>query len=279
MNQTQRTLWAAKEKLKNNPDADVSLKYLIEELSGLSYSIAILNDFFSQRPDLIEVFENHCARLQKNEPIQYILGYAYFYGLKIKVSPHTLIPRPETEELIELIANENSNPNMILDLCTGSGCIALGLSKSFPQCMIHGVDISSGAIAIANQNAHLLDCNNILFYEKDIFEVFDTNEGKKYDIIVSNPPYVALNEKHNMSPSVVNYEPHLALFVQNNNPWVFYKRILEIAPQLLNENGKIYAEINPLFANDLQALAAQHHFKSNIIKDLSGKNRFWKVHF
>ena len=183
--------------------------------------------------------------LKKNKPLAYILGEWEFYGISLKVNEHTLIPRPETEELVQLIINENKHQKSIkiLDIGTGSGCIALALKKHLPNANVSAWDISEEVLKIASENA-IKNSLTISFNQVDILSYKVTNFSEKYDVIVSNPPYVTKNEKSLMQENVVNYEPHLALFVENNNPLLFYNSISYFSFKHLTTNGKLYFEIN-----------------------------------
>ena len=209
--------------------------------------------------------------LKQNKPLAQIIGEWEFYGISLKVNEYTLIPRPETEELVQLIVNENNSPKSILDIGTGSGCIALALKKSLPNTNVFACDISEKALEVAKENAHknqldvALKRVDILKWEK---------EEEKYNIIVSNPPYITLKEKELMHKNVLDYEPHLALFVENDAPLLFYNAILEFAEHHLTENGKLYFEINELYGNEVKQLLKDKKFKNiNIVKDINEKDR------
>lgn len=226
--------------------------------------------------------------LKKQQPIQYILGETEFYGLPFKVSEHTLIPRPETEELVEWIINHQPEtgqaPLKILDVGTGSGCIAISLAKKLPNAEIFALDISVDALKIARHNAELNEVE-VVFIEADILKI---SEGRlkingesasdlKFDIIVSNPPYVREQEKQFMKPNVLDNEPHLALFVEDNDPLIFYKAITEFAVKNLKENGKLFFEINEFLGNDMIQLLVKHHFgKIELKQDMFKKDRMIK---
>ena len=212
-------------------------------------------------------------RLLKYEPIQYITGEARFHGMELKIKPGVLIPRPETEELVDIIidCDKERDDLRILDVCTGSGCIALALARNLPFSKVTAIDISSLAVEVARENSDLLK-TKIKIVENDIFE-WDPHE--KYDIIVSNPPYVLDKEALHMEKNVLNYEPHEALFVRDDDPLVFYERISDLSLECLAENGELYFEINPLFADSLKKMLEKKGFSEvSIIRDSYGKERF-----
>ena len=211
------------------------------------------------------------ARLNCGEPIDYILGYTYFYGLKIEVSKDTLIPRPETEELVELIFNANQTRSglKILDIGAGSGCIALALKSKLAEAEVTALDVSHAALEIAKKNSSHLNLN-INFIQQDILNENLWSQLANYDIIVSNPPYISLEEKNGMTPSVLDYEPHMALFVEND-PLTFYKQILKFASSHLHPNGYVYFETSQTIQ-----LEEYEGFQIEKRRDLSGNWRFLK---
>ncbi len=214
-------------------------------------------------------------RLKTNEPIQYILGKAYFYDLEFIVSPDVLIPRPETEELVDKIIKENNKKENlnILDIGTGSACIAVALGVNIKNANLVAYDISEKALNIAQQNAKKHKVN-IKFELKDILKEQNIIEKTKFDIIVSNPPYVTKKEADLMLKNVLEYEPHLALFVENTEPLLFYKAICNYAKLNLNEGGSLYFEINEAYGDEIVELCQSFGFKNvKLFKDLSGKNR------
>lgn len=220
--------------------------------------------------------------LKSQKPIQYILGETEFYGLPFKVNEHTLIPRPETEELVEWILKHQSIEDKIniLDIGTGSGCIAISLAKHLPQAKVYALDISKEALKIAKQNA---DLNEVVvtFLEADILKpkVNWNLEFKslEFDIIVSNPPYIREQEKELMKPNVLENEPHLALFVNNENPLIFYQTITQFAIKNLRKNGMLLFEINEYLGNDMIQLLNQNNFKNIELKqDIFKKDRMIK---
>ena len=224
---------------------------------------------------LVEIIRSIIHRLKKQEPIQYILGETQFYGLNLKVDKNVLIPRPETEELVELIIKGNENKkNNIMDIGTGSGCIAIALKKNIPGSVITAIDVSADALEIASLNA-INNKADINFIKQDILSDKILFTPSFYDIIVSNPPYVTQNEKNTMRPNVINYEPHLALFVNDNDPLLFYNSIVKFSKKYLNKNGKLYFEINEKYSLEICDLLKDTSFKNiQLKKDLSGKNRF-----
>ncbi|MCH4895125.1 peptide chain release factor N(5)-glutamine methyltransferase [Marinilabiliaceae bacterium JC040] len=215
-------------------------------------------------------------RLKNNEPIQYIFGETDFYDLEFKLNKDTLIPRPETEELVDLIIKENFNKNIsILDIGTGSGCIAISLKKNLPISKVSAIDISSNAILMAKENAkrYNLELN---FIEDDIL-----NPSKKYpiyDIIVSNPPYIRNSEKRLMLNNVLEYEPHRALFVEDLDPLIFYREIAIFGKQHLSQNGIIYFEINENLSLETKNLLEDLGYNEiSIIKDINDRDRIIKA--
>lgn len=214
------------------------------------------------------------AGLKRGRPIQYILGETEFYNCHIRVNEHTLIPRQETEELVDLIIKENQGYNgEIIDVGTGSGCIAIALAKNIKGASVTGIEISEEAIETARLNA-ADNTVTISFLKADIL-VPDNIRCKPAGIIVSNPPYVRESEKVLMHMNVLDYEPHSALFVTDNDPLVFYRAILETAEVLLLPGGKIYFEINEAFGKEVASLTKRYGFKRVVVlEDLNGKERF-----
>lgn len=215
------------------------------------------------------------ARLEKSQPIQYIIGFTEFYGLDLQVNPSTLIPRPETEELVDWILNsENTTgkqPLKIVDVGTGSGCIAIALAKHIKNVTVEAIDISQNALATAYQNAQAHQVA-IDFYHQDILET----EGfeSTYDIIVSNPPYVRNSEKKEMRDNVLQNEPNNALFVSDHDPLVFYKKIGTLAFKSLTQEGKLYFEINEYLGQEMRGLLQSIGFTNISLKrDMFGKDR------
>ena len=211
-------------------------------------------------------FEKVILRLKTQEPIQYILGTTEFYGLTFKVNKHTLIPRPETEELVDwVLSNLHDQDSMldILDIGTGSGCIAISLAKNIPTARVSGLDISEKALEVAQENAVK---NQVLasFCKKDILET--TALKNKYDVMVSNPPYVRQLEKKAMNANVLDYEPGVALFVPNEDPLLFYRKIAQLAMVSLQTRGWLYFEINEYLSLEMDVLLKDIGFANIEIK-------------
>lgn len=212
--------------------------------------------------------------LLQYKPIQYIVGNTSFLGCNIVVDQNTLIPRPETEELLQLLFNTiHTPPQNILDLCTGSGCIAIALAKQWPNANVEAVDISDKALAVASKNAQHNNVN-ILFRQADITEQAFQLQDKTYDLIVSNPPYVMEKERQLMSHNVLDWEPPQALFVPDNDPLRFYHSIAAFAAQTLSPYGLLALEINEQFGSQTSQLLQQYSFATQLIKDFKDNNRF-----
>jgi len=255
-----------------NKDEASSLYYMLcEELLSIPKSKLIIAEDMDLSVDKINSLHNCLERLKKHEPIQYVLGKTLFMGINFKVNPAVLIPRPETEELVRLMLKEDLDGKEILDIGTGSGCIAISLAKNLPNAKITALEISKDALEVAKENAKINNVDIDFVYA----DIFNYKSDKKYDIIVSNPPYVLELEKKNMSKNVLDYEPELALFVKNDDPLQFYKAILDFSKNSLNKNGKIYFEINEKYKNEIKDLAYYYSYSKVDCKlDVFGKYRF-----
>ncbi len=226
----------------------------------------------SQKQKILGVIEE----LKNHKPLAYILGEWEFYGLPFKVNKHTLIPRPETEELVELILKENKEGGSIIDIGTGTGCIPIALKTNNSKYNVFAVDISEEAIKIAKENALL---NNVIvdFSVYDIIKNRNNELTNKFDTIVSNPPYIPQKEKTLMSKNVLDFEPELALFVDNEEPLIFYEAIADFAQLNLADNGKLYFEINENYGDEVCDMLKNKAFKNiNIVKDINDKDRIVK---
>jgi len=244
---------------------------LLSHLRGYERKDIIINEDDLLSKEEIFYLKDALLRLKESEPIQYIIGYTEFYEFKIFTDKRALIPRPETEEMVSLILSENQDVGSILDIGTGSGCIPISLKKNLPNAKVVAWDISEDALALANKNA---DYNkvDIKFEKVDVLSAETSNE--KYDVIVSNPPYVTPIDKELMQKNVLEYEPHLALFVEMDNPLIFYKKIAVLGSKMLNDKGNLYFEINENYGNEtLQLLREIGYTSLKVIKDLSGRDR------
>ncbi|MFV0163684.1 peptide chain release factor N(5)-glutamine methyltransferase [Empedobacter falsenii] len=230
----------------------------------------------SNEIDYTSEISSDIKQLKKGKPVQHITGKAFFYNDFFIVNENTLIPRPETEELIELIRNDyNSETELsLIDLGTGSGCIPISLAKLFPNSNVSAIDISEKALEVAQSNAQNLNVK-IDFYQQNLLEDIQLNQ--KFDVIVSNPPYIRNLEKEEMHQNVLNFEPHLALFVENENALIFYERVLVFAENHLNQNGTIYCEINQYLGQETKQLFEKNYEFVTIYKDISGNDRMLKA--
>ena len=261
--------------------SDLSSIYEMDELNSI---FNLLSENYLKIPrskillaneiDLYEsnqrLFLNALQRLKTHEPIQYILGKTSFMDLEFKVNSSVLIPRPETEELVRLILKEDLDGTKILDIGTGSGCIAISLAKNLPNAKVTALDISKDALEVARENAEFNNVD-IELINADIFEYYS---DKRYDVIVSNPPYVRESEKSLMKKNVLDFEPHLALFVDDIDPILFYKEIINSLKCNLNVNGFFFFEINTIYYNQLEKLLKNYGFHINSLHDHLNLKRF-----
>lgn len=249
-------------------------------------SDAVLQSFDNITPatlestDIVKI-EEAVKRLLQKEPLQYVLEEAWFYNLPFYVNKHVLIPRPETEELVDWVINScpdkyqdpNNVPITILDIGTGSGCIPVTLKKHFRFANVYGLDISAEALNVAQYNAKKNGVE-VTFVQGDIMHP-ETITIPRSDIIVSNPPYITESEKKEMHANVIEHEPHLALFVTDDNPLRFYEAITRYASVHLKKGGQLFVEINATYGNEVKACMENYGFGLvTIIKDMQGKNRF-----
>lgn len=256
------------DKLYPSQEIDSFFYILIESYYKVS-RIQLAMDY-NLSVDVVDDILNALELLKQQKPIQYILGETEFYGLLFKVNQNTLIPRPETEELVDWVIEEFRDYKSIikiLDIGTGSGCIAISLAKNLPNAKVFALDVSKAALKVAKQNAELNNVN-IGFIEADILnaEAVKFTQGADFDVIVSNPPYVRNLEKEQMKPNVLDNEPHLALFVENENPLQFYKPITEFAVKNLNKKSALFFEINEYLGKEMMQLLKKYHFKNIELK-------------
>lgn len=256
-----------------NRETQALIQFIFRNLKGWKPVDLVMN--YNKEPTdyILSHTENAVTRLLRNEPIQYIFGSAHFYGMDLKVSPAVLIPRPETAELVDMIVGDNNKSDLrVLDIGTGSGCIAIAIARNLRFPKVTAIDISQKAIDIASENATNLN-THIQFLCTDIFDF--QPDGNSFDIFVSNPPYIDHSEIKSMEANVVNYEPHSALFVPDNDSLKFYRRINNLAINALTPGGKLYYEINPNHAEKLAEETANEGFCNvSVHLDTSGKKRF-----
>ncbi|MEN9918784.1 MAG: peptide chain release factor N(5)-glutamine methyltransferase [Bacteroidota bacterium] len=262
------------------PETEISsfIRLILENVTGRSLPI-LLCDKSTQIPLAQETqIDKIVQRLQTFEPIQYILGETEFYGLPFEVNEHVLIPRPETEELVALIVSENKGKQLrILDIGTGSGCIAIALKNQMPTSIIEGWDFSEKALELAKLNAEKNKVD-VLFKQVDVF--LNVAVSTYFDIIVSNPPYVLDSEKQTMNVNVLDYEPHSALFVPNNKPLLFYDRIAMLASTLFEDEGKLYFEINQQKGSETCQMLHEKKFTNiELRKDISSNDRMVRANY
>ncbi|MGR3810711.1 peptide chain release factor N(5)-glutamine methyltransferase [Jiulongibacter sp. NS-SX5] len=270
---------------KNVFDQTVAELILDDESEKKSIAFLLLEDAFSiskmdiaiNKPVLINelLLQEYIERLNLNEPLQQIVGFTYFRGRKFKVDKNVLIPRPETEEIIDLVKGLNIEEPSIIDIGTGSGCIAISLQLELSNAKVKAIDISKEALSIARQNAKELKAQ-VEFSAIDFLKDFPA--ANQIDLIISNPPYIKDMEKVDMKANVLEHEPHLALFVPNDDALVFYRRIAEYGQKALKTGGYILAEINSHLGKETAQLFEQYEYQSvEIIKDFYGRDRFVKA--
>ena len=264
-------------------------RLLMSHITGLSMTQLLAERDFCLSEEQEKWYNDAITRLQNNEPLQHVLGYSEFYGRKFKSDRRALVPRPETEELVEWIIDSihNSQPTVlsnsekftihnssetppknlnILDIGTGTGCIALSLAKELPEAKVTALDISTEALSLARENAEILEARDVRFVECDILGECNVIE-RAYDVIVSNPPYVRECEKVDMEANVLNYDPHTALFVTDEDPLVFYRAIAEFALTHLTPNGALYFEINQYLGRETCDLLVAMGYKNVELRD------------
>ncbi len=257
-----------------NEEIDALWKYSLEDKLNIEVKATNLDEPILTESNLntiIPVLE----RLSTGEPYQYIIGEVEFYGCKLKVDKRVLIPRPETEELCELVLRENdtTKPLNVIDLGTGSGCIPIALKSKASAWQVSAAEVDEGALSLAKENATLNNLE-INFQQFDLLST-DNRLPSTVNLIISNPPYIAQKEAEEIHENVLVHEPHLALFIADEDPLLFYRKMLDIGQQSLEKGGKFYFEFNEQYGLEMQQLMAQKGYSDiRIIKDLSGKDRF-----
>jgi release factor glutamine methyltransferase len=254
-------------------EADMLAMLIVEDVSGFSSTDILTDHKFQTGPNFRATILKYILQLKRQEPIQYILGKAYFYDNYFEVNRSTLIPRPETEELVRLIEDYLHQKPLVrvLDIGTGSGCIANSIALKAPNASVSALDVSSSALAVAERNANVIGAD-VLFFQADILTY---KSDQKFDLIVSNPPYVRESEKKEMNKNVLEHEPAKALFVTDDDPLIFYEAIINFAKTALVNKGAIYFEVNQYLAKDVTVLLRNAKYDSILIyKDINGNDRF-----
>jgi release factor glutamine methyltransferase len=262
-------------KQRNIDQPRISIEWILGDALGLKrFDLYLQFDRPLTPPELASVRAGVERRLT-GEPLQYISGYTDFHHCKIRVTRDVLIPRPETEELVELLLkNEPQLTGEVLDMGTGSGCIPVALKKARPGWVLYGLDISDAALAVARQNAALNE-TEVTFFRMDIRNAPAKKPKQPLDVIVSNPPYIPSNEKHTVEAQVLHWEPGMALFCES--ALEFYAPVCEAAQSWLKEGGRVYLEMNDTYAEATKALFDQAGFTTALFQDLDGRNRFLKA--
>jgi release factor glutamine methyltransferase len=258
-------------------------RLLMSHITGLSTARLLAERDIRLSEEQQRWMDGAICRLENNEPLQHVLGYCEFYGRKFKSDGRALVPRPETEELVDWIVSNWSTVNSqqstvkILDIGTGTGCIALSLAKELEGAEVTAIDISTEALSLARENAEMLEARDVRFVECDILRECEKIKGC-YDVIVSNPPYVRECEKVDMEANVLDYDPHTALFVSDDDPLVFYRAIAEFALENLAPNGALYFEINQYLGRETCDLLIGLGYKNvELREDINGNARMIKA--
>lgn len=272
ISEIQKQYWDALSSVYDDREAKAITKIVFEKVLLLKSHMLFLERFRLLTTDQRESLNKILQRLLTSEPVQYVLEEADFYGLKFKVNSSVLIPRPETEELVEWVRSEISKPSShILDIGTGSGCIPITIAKSFPGAAIEAVDVSEAALRVAEEN-NKLNGTAVMFSRLDILT--EELNADRYNIIISNPPYINVSEQAQMLANVLKYEPHLALFTEGADDLIFYRRISQLAINSLKVGGKLFFEINAARGPQVVDLMVKAGFVNVQLRtDLSGKNR------
>lgn len=263
----------------NEPEAENISDWVIEHLTGTKKTDRVIQKEKSISAGQVLQLNHYLSRLLQHEPVQYVLNEAWFCGLKFYVDKNVLIPRPETEELVEWIISDCRFPIdtlSILDIGSGSGCIPIAVKKRLGKADVWSCDISPGALKVANQNAAALGIK-VKFIELDFLNKEQRDQLPSFDIIVSNPPYIPVKDKDTMQQNVLAHEPASALFVPDNDALLFYKAIAGFGKQSLNKTGVIYTEINESMGEATMAMFESNGYKVELKKDMQGKDRMIKA--
>jgi release factor glutamine methyltransferase len=272
-------------------EADNINDWIFEKVTSLKKMNRRINKDVEVKSDYASQLDKYLKELLLHKPVQYVLNEAWFYKMKFFVNEHVLIPRPETEELVSWIIDDMRSTMFVrktpfsdgrfddfklLDIGTGSGCISISLKKNLNNIKVNAIDVSTEALVVAKGNAVRLD-TEIDFLQTDFLDEKFWAMHDPYDLIVSNPPYIPENEIEKLSKTVTAFEPPMALFVQSNNPFIFYKKIAKFAQTHLSSKGKIYVEIHEDYYREVEQIFLKHNFKTEIKKDIYGKERMMKA--
>jgi len=262
------------QKIYSTHEASNITAMCFEKVMSITKSDVIKNPEFNLSESHHQILETYLSELLLNKPVQYVLGEAWFNTLKFKVDESVLIPRPETEELVNEVLQfiKTTHLQKVIDIGTGSGCIPITIKKELPETLVTAIDVDEKAIAIATENA-LTHQTSIDFIQSDFLDTTNWNAIEIFDVIISNPPYIPIAEKKRMDKNVIDFEPHLALFVPDEQPLLFYEAIATFSKTHLTENGKIFLEVHENVAKEVAALFSNNQFHAEIKKDIFGKER------
>jgi release factor glutamine methyltransferase len=274
LNELYRIFLVELEQIYQKSEAANICSMVFESKTGLTRSGIVKDPTKLLDEKTIAQLSECLSQLKMHKPVQYVIGEAWFCKMKLKVSSAVLIPRPETEELVEAVIRylKNKPASSLLDIGTGSGCIAIAIKKNLPATNVTAIDISDQALAVAHENSQLQQ-TNINFIKLDFLDESTWKSLPAYDVIVSNPPYIPEKEIKSLDKNVTEYEPHLALFVEDVQPLIFYEKIALFGKTHLQEPGKIFLETHEQYAVETAALFNCEYYKSMIIKDLFEKQR------
>jgi release factor glutamine methyltransferase len=263
------------QKIYSLSEATAITDWVFEKMASLKRTDILKNPEKKITAAADKLIQKTLQELLLHKPVQYVLGEAWFYRMKLKVNEHVLIPRPETEELVEQLIKDRKSKltdPTILDIGTGSGCIPIAIKKNLPAARVTAIDVCTNALALAKENAALHNAH-ITFTILDFLDERSWLSLPAFDIIISNPPYIPVNEKEKLGKNVTDFEPHLALFVPNRSPLIFYEKIAAFARDHLQPNGKIYLETHEDLAKETAALFMKDYQTVMIKKDMYGKER------
>lgn len=263
------------EELYSQQEAINIVRLVFQEKLGLSRVDMALNKADEIDEKSRKLIFKIAEKLIEGQPVQQVIGNVHFLNCKLRVNKNVLIPRPETEELVHWVLKENTEEEIsYLDIGTGSGCIAISIAKNKPESMVYAIDISQPALELAQINA-ISNTVEVDYINLDILNEDNWKKLKEYNVIISNPPYVPENEKGRMHTNVLNHEPHMAIFVKDSDPLIFYKKITELATKHLQKGGKLYFEIHENYGNQVKKILAENDFTDiSLRKDINGKFRF-----